>query len=347
MPLKGLQALREFDARTPALLAQVESGDAAKAVERILREHRAAMEAYATDLAALFAWWIEAGSRAPHRFAPQQVEDALGKTLLGAYVPPIVEIHIPFDELIEGTTGLQVIREVHAPPKGSRARLVSGQAPGEPGVYDWTTPEGSALLAAALATREPSRAAQILSALPVDIQVHALLSLSRIVVPDSEAARGLPGPAIELLLGEARLKLSGMEHASAILNCLRTPTVEGILRAVSERAPEVANELGKHRFVFETLVSANDRGLQNLLGQVNESCVALALKSASEGLRQKLLRNVSRNVREQIQDGIRFMGPVRLADVERAQDEIITIAKRLRDQGDLVVALPGESPVVE
>lgn len=342
MPFKGLEALRTFDEKLPSLLAEVESGNVAWGVARILSEHRAAMEAYAADIAALIAWGIEAGTSSPHRFDSRVIEEALGPALLAAYVRPVVELSIPSGEPAPTATGLRVVSGATSSSNRRQARLVAGQAAGELGILDWASREGASLLAAVLATREPSRAASILAALPPMVQTRAIAALARLSLPTSEAAKGLPREVAELLLLECGQQVRGLDLAAALLEATPPQAAHALLESLEESAPEVAEEIALRRFDFDKLDRADDRGIQHLMKEVDNELLALALKSATEKLREKFFRNMSHRASELIREEMAFMGPVRLLDVESAQSAIAKIARRLRDQGELFVLGPND-----
>ncbi len=345
MPLKGLEALRAFDERLPSLLAEVETGDIAQGVARILSEHRAAMESYAADLAALIAWGVDAGTPRPHRFDSRIIEEALSSTLRSAYIAPVVELSLAPDEPTLDAPGLRIAPLLPASPSRRQARLVASVAPNELGILDWATKEGASLLAGVLATREPARAARILAAMPLEVQVRAITSLARLALPTDSAATGLPREVAELLHWEQNRPTPGLDVAVSILEATPRQGADALICSIKELAPEIADEIAKRRFVFDKLLLVDDRGIQNILKEVNTAFLALALKSASPELREKFFRNMSKRVADFLRDDMKLMGPDRMSDIERAQMAITKVACTLRDQGDLFVLGPDDKMI--
>jgi flagellar motor switch protein FliG len=94
-------------------------------------------------------------------------------------------------------------------------------------------------------------------------------------------------------------------------------------------------------FVFEDLTKIDDRGMQSIMKEIGNDVLTLALKTASEGLRDKMFRSVSSRAAEMIKEELEVMGPVKLSDVENAQNEIVKVARRLEEEGKIVLAGKG------
>jgi flagellar motor switch protein FliG len=107
----------------------------------------------------------------------------------------------------------------------------------------------------------------------------------------------------------------------------------------------LAEEIRRFLFTFEDLLAIEDRGVMSLLKEVNTQDLALALKASSEEMRVKFFRNMSTRAAEMLQEELEIMGPVRLRDVEQAQQKIIQIAKRLEGEGQIVLSGKGTEDV--
>jgi flagellar motor switch protein FliG len=102
--------------------------------------------------------------------------------------------------------------------------------------------------------------------------------------------------------------------------------------------PDLAEEVRRLMFVFEDILLVDDKGIQTVLKEIDNEELCLALKTASEELQQKIYTNMSSRAAEVIQEDMEFMGPVRVSDVEAAQQRIVDIVRRLEDSGDIVIS---------
>ena len=107
--------------------------------------------------------------------------------------------------------------------------------------------------------------------------------------------------------------------------------------SIREHDEEMAQQIQDLMFVFENLVDVDDRGIQTLLREVQQDILMKALKGTDENLKEKILKNMSKRAAELLQDDLEAMGPVRVSDVEAAQKEILSIARRLSDAGEIML----------
>ena len=144
------------------------------------------------------------------------------------------------------------------------------------------------------------------------------------------------------LAGAQNLKSSnigGVKVAANILNYLETGQDQSILGAISQVDQELSNRIQDLMFVFDDLVELDDRELQSLLREVSGERLGIALRGADVKVREKITRNMSQRAAEILLEDMEARGPVRLSDVEAAQKEILTIVRRMADEG--VIALNG------
>jgi len=139
--------------------------------------------------------------------------------------------------------------------------------------------------------------------------------------------------------------VGGVQALVSILNRSDRTTERSVLGALEERDPELAAQLKKLMFVFEDLLSLDDRSVQMVLRNVDSRDLALALKGASEELREKIFRNMSQRAAEALQEDIQLMGRVRRQDVEEAQGRVVDVARRLEESGQIVISR-GEDDMV-
>lgn len=131
-----------------------------------------------------------------------------------------------------------------------------------------------------------------------------------------------------------------------IINRVDRGTEKTIMEALEVQDPELAEEIKKLMFVFEDIVIIDDRSVQRVLREVESQDLALALKGASTEVSQKIFSNMSQRASDMLREDIEFMGPVRLRDVEEAQQRIVNIIRKLEDSGEIVVARGGGDEVV-
>jgi len=124
---------------------------------------------------------------------------------------------------------------------------------------------------------------------------------------------------------------------AAILNLTDRSTEKGILEALEEDSPELTEDIRKRMFLFEDIMLVDDKGVQQILKEVDMEDLALSLKTASEELKEKVFRNMSERAATLLREDMEYMGPVRLSEVEAAQQKIADIVRRLEDAGELVI----------
>jgi flagellar motor switch protein FliG len=129
--------------------------------------------------------------------------------------------------------------------------------------------------------------------------------------------------------------LGGIQMAAEIVNNCDKRTEENILQAMEDHDPELAEKVRKLMFVFEDLVAITDSGVRELLKEIRNEELTLALKTASDELKKKIFKNLSQRAAQMLEEDISIMGPVRLSDVEAAQQNIINVARRLEREGKI------------
>ncbi len=110
---------------------------------------------------------------------------------------------------------------------------------------------------------------------------------------------------------------------------------------MEEEEPELAEEIRKRMFVFEDIITLDDRAIQKILREIDSKDLALALKTASEDVASRIYRNMSKRASEMLKEDIDYLGPVRLRDVEETQQRIVAIIRRLEDTGEIIIARGG------
>ncbi len=195
-------------------------------------------------------------------------------------------------------------------------------------------------IALVLSYMPPTQAAEVLTGLPPERQVDIVRRIATLGHTSPEAIKrveaGLQKYLASLAFEETQ-EVGGIKTVSEILNVLDRSTERAILETIEEESIELAEEIKKLMFVFEDLILVEDRGMQSVLKEVENKSLALALKLASEELKNKIFKNMSKRASEMVQEEIQYMGPVRISDVEAAQSQIVEIVRRLEEVGDVVI----------
>jgi len=196
---------------------------------------------------------------------------------------------------------------------------------------------------------EPKQAAQVMGGLSPNLQVEVakrIASMER-VTPDvlREVERVLERK-VSTVLSQDFTIAGGIDSLVAIINNADRATERNIMERLEEEDPELAEEIKKRLFVFEDILGMDDRSLQRVLRDVDMKDVALALKGASEALRDKFFKNMSKRAAEMLKEDMQYMGPVRVRDVEEAQQRIVNVIRALEEAGEIVIARGGEEELI-
>jgi flagellar motor switch protein FliG len=195
-------------------------------------------------------------------------------------------------------------------------------------------------IALILAYLIPSQSAEILERLPIKKQQDVIKRLANMQHTSPEVVERVEKALQAKLASIVTHELSeagGVKQAAEILNLTQRTTEKTILEGLEEEDPELVENIRRLMFTFDDILRVNDRGVQNLLRQIDPQQLALSLKAASPELKDKFFKNMSKRAVENIKEELEFMGPVRLSDVEGAQQAIVEVVRKLEEQGDLVI----------
>jgi|SRR6056297_322625 len=204
-------------------------------------------------------------------------------------------------------------------------------------------------IALVLSYLQPGQASQVLSSLPQEVQTEVS---KRVAVMDRTSPEIIK--EVEKVLEQKLSSVVTNEYASAggieaivdVLNQVDRGTEKNILDHLEEDDPELAEEIRQRMFVFEDITVLSDQAIQLVVRQVDSHDIALALKTASDEVKEKLLSNMSNRAREMLEEDMEYMGPVRVREVEEAQQGIVNVIRELEDSGEIVIARGEESEVV-
>ncbi len=196
---------------------------------------------------------------------------------------------------------------------------------------------------------DPSQSGQILSALPPEMQADVA---RRIALMDSTSPEIIN--EVEQIL-ERKLSATvtqdytqtgGVEAVVEVLNGVDRATERTILDALEIQDPVLAEEIKKRMFVFEDIVTLDNRSIQRVIRDVENEDLLLGLKVASEEVKEIVFKNMSSRMVETFKEEMEYMGPVRLKDVEEAQSRIVAVIRRLEDAGEIVIARGGGDDII-
>ncbi|WP_195573155.1 flagellar motor switch protein FliG [Paenibacillus sp. 1001270B_150601_E10] len=209
--------------------------------------------------------------------------------------------------------------------------------------------ESAQTIALVLSYLQQEQASQILSSLPPEKQADVA---RRVALMDSTSPEVIS--QVEAVL-EQKLSATvtqdytsagGIESIVGILNGVDRGTERTILDSLEIQDPELAEEIKKRMFVFEDIVNIDNRSIQRIIRDVENADLQLALKVASEEVRNAVFRNMSKRMADTFREEMEFMGPVRLRDVEEAQTRIVAIIRRLEESGEIIIARGGGDDIV-
>lgn len=204
-------------------------------------------------------------------------------------------------------------------------------------------------IALILSYLDPQQAGQILSELPQEVQADIA---KRIAIMDSTSPEIIN--EVEAIL-ERKLsstvtqdytQTGGVEAVVEVLNGVDRSTEKTILDALEIQDPELAEEIKKRMFVFEDIVTLDNRSIQRVIRDCENEDLLLSLKVSSEEVREVVFRNMSQRMVETFKEEMEYMGPVRLRDVEEAQSRIVGTIRRLEETGEIIIARGGGDDII-
>jgi flagellar motor switch protein FliG len=204
-------------------------------------------------------------------------------------------------------------------------------------------------IALILSYLDPEQAGQILSSLPQELQADVA---KRIATMDSTSPEIISQVEqvleknISASLMDDYTQTGGIQAVVEVLNGVDRSTERTILDSLEIQDPELADEIKKRMFVFEDIVILDNRAIQRVIREVENEDLRLALKVASDEVKEIIFKNMSQRMAETFRDEMEYMGPVRLKDVEEAQTRIVGTIRRLEDVGEIVIARGGGDDII-
>jgi flagellar motor switch protein FliG len=196
-------------------------------------------------------------------------------------------------------------------------------------------------IALILAHLPPQKASEILVGLPGQKQIEVVKRIANMEQTNpeviQEVERGLEHRLSDIV-SQTFEKAGGVDTVAEILNLADRSTEKGIMEGLEAEDPDLVEQIRRLMFVFEDILLVNDKGIQSVLKEVDNDELSLALKTASEELKQKIFKNMSERAAQLISEDMQYMGPVRVSDVEAAQQKIVDVVRRLEDAGEIIIA---------
>lgn len=204
-------------------------------------------------------------------------------------------------------------------------------------------------IALILVNMKHQTAAEILQLLPENIQGEVVIRIADLEEVPSEIVNEIHEVVDEMIADmgeETTATAGGLDTAAEILNYLDHKTENAIFEKIESVREDLADEIRQKMFVFSDLVNLDDRSIRTLLKEISNDELILALKTASEELSTKVFNNVSKRASEMMKEDMEVMGPVKLKDVEQAQLNIVKAARRLEEEGKIVLRGKGGEDVL-
>jgi len=204
-------------------------------------------------------------------------------------------------------------------------------------------------IALILAHMQPASAAQLIALLPDPLRVDVVTRVANLEEISPEVVSRISSVLqrrLESLSGSSREQRGGVRAVAALFNHLERNVGTPVLEAIEAERPELAVSIRNLMFIFDDLARIDDNGLRELVQRADKKTLTIALKGASEDLRQRIFDNMSKRAAEMMREEMDVMGPVRVREVEKAQQAIVAVARQLEDEGVIVTSGEGADEYV-
>jgi len=257
------------------------------------------------------------------------------------YARAVLERALPKDEAIRILQ--QIEHQVHQQPFSFLHKAESEN------LLTFMQDEHPQTIALILAHLPSGKGSEILSGLPPAKQIEVVTRVANMEQTNPEVIQEVEKGLEQRLSGimtQQFQKVGGVEAVAEMLNLADRSTEKGILETLEAEDPDLVEQIRRLMFVFEDILLVDDRGIQAVLKEIDQDELALALKTASDEMKEKIFGNMSERAAQLIREEMEYMGPVRLSDVEAAQQRIVDVVRRLEDAGEVILQGRGDSDVV-
>jgi flagellar motor switch protein FliG len=200
------------------------------------------------------------------------------------------------------------------------------------------------IIALVISQLDPDQAASVLAELPEESRVNVLMRVARMDDVHPSALKELDEVLSTQFSAAGSLRTpvtGGSKSVADILNYMDPGVEKDITRRIADLDANLGQEIQDLMFVFDNLKEVNDRGIQALLREVSSESLVLALKGADESVKEKIFKNMSKRAAEILRDDLETKGPVKLSEVQGAQKEILAVAQRMAESGELALGSKG------
>jgi flagellar motor switch protein FliG len=194
------------------------------------------------------------------------------------------------------------------------------------------------IIAIVMSFLDPDQAAGVLAEFPERVRTDVIMRVATLDGIQPNALQELDEILEKQFSGGSNVKssaLGGVKKAADILNFVDGTVESKVIEQINEADDELSQQIQDNMFVFENLIDVDDRGMQTLLREISSDQLLLALRGAPEPLREKIFKNMSSRAAEMLKDDLEAAPPAKLSDVENSQKEILTVARRLSDAGEI------------
>jgi len=204
-------------------------------------------------------------------------------------------------------------------------------------------------IAVMLSYLSAEQAAALISNLPIELQssvVENIASMGMISPEFIKEAELVIDKKLSTITLTEQTSVGGIDTIVAIINAVDRSTEQSILESIESKDAELADEIRRRMFVFEDIVKLDSRAIQRVLREVDNRDLAIALKGSAESVSMVIFQNISTRMQSILKEDMEFMGPVRIRDVEEAQQKIVNMIRTLESQGEIVVSRGGEDEMI-
>lgn len=240
-----------------------------------------------------------------------------------------------------------LMEELSSGKQGSYFEKLNNVAPEM--IVNFISNEHPQTIALILANLNNQTAAEVIKLLPESVQSEVIMRIAKLDTVPYEIIEEIQSVLESEVSGVGEggpEKMGGIDVAAEILNQVDRNTEKAILEKIEEEEEELADNIRQSMFIFEDLVALDDRSIRALLKEISNDELLLALKTASDTLKEKIFSNLSQRAAEMLKEDMEVMGPVKVKEVEQAQRSIIKTARRLEEEGKIVLGGKGGDDVI-
>ena len=209
--------------------------------------------------------------------------------------------------------------------------------------------ERSQTIALVLSYIDPDKAAAVLEELPAEKKLRVVESVARMESASPNAVKMIEDELqkkFSSIIVTENVRVGGLDHIAAIMNNLERSSEKAVFDGLSMRDANLADEIRKRMFVFEDIVSMDDRSVQRFIRDCDLRDIVLALKGANKDVADKLFANMSTRMRQNIEEDLEITTNVRIRDVEEAQQRIVSIIRELEERNEIIILKGGKDEII-